>query len=45
MKALITDEVLHNDDLNVQIAVASCCNELTRITAPEFPYEDVIMRV
>ncbi|KAL1533196.1 hypothetical protein AAHA92_33115 [Salvia divinorum] len=44
MKALITDEVLHNDDLNVQIAVASCCNELTRITAPEFPYEDDIMR-
>ncbi|XP_047962752.1 sister chromatid cohesion protein PDS5 homolog C-like isoform X2 [Salvia hispanica] len=44
MKALMTDEVLHNDDLNVQIAVASCCNELTRITAPEFPYEDDIMR-
>ncbi|KAH6781962.1 hypothetical protein C2S52_001230 [Perilla frutescens var. hirtella] len=45
MKALITDELLHNDDPNVQIAVASCCNELTRITAPEFPYEDDTMRV
>lgn len=45
MKALITDELLRNDDLNVQIAVASCCNELTRITAPELPYEDDTMRV
>lgn len=45
MKALISDELLHSDDLNVQMAVASCCNELTRITAPEFPYDDDTMRV
>ncbi|XP_047938896.1 sister chromatid cohesion protein PDS5 homolog C-like [Salvia hispanica] len=44
MKALITDELLHNDDFNVQVAVASCCNELTRITALDFPYEDDPMR-
>ncbi|KAL8456983.1 hypothetical protein ACS0TY_035000 [Phlomoides rotata] len=45
MKALIKDGLLSHDDVNVQVALASCFNELTRITAPEFPYNDDKMRV
>ncbi|KAI3455238.1 hypothetical protein Pfo_011901 [Paulownia fortunei] len=45
MKALILDEVLRHDDVNVQVAVASCFNELTRITAPDPPYTDELMMV
>ncbi|KAL0354877.1 UNVERIFIED_CONTAM: hypothetical protein Sradi_3934600 [Sesamum radiatum] len=45
MKALITDEILHHGDVNIQVAVASCFNELTRITAPDPPYEDDEMKV
>ncbi|XP_011073330.1 uncharacterized protein LOC105158314 [Sesamum indicum] len=45
MKALITDEILHHGDVSIQVAVASCFNELTRITAPDPPYEDDEMKV
>ncbi|KAK4436682.1 hypothetical protein Salat_0002100 [Sesamum alatum] len=45
MKALITDEILHHGDVNIQVAVASCFNELTRITAPDPPYDDDEMKV
>ncbi|KAL0415424.1 UNVERIFIED_CONTAM: hypothetical protein Slati_3374300 [Sesamum latifolium] len=44
MKALITDEILHHGDVNIQVAVASCFNELTRISAPDPPYEDDEMK-
>ncbi|KAK6139558.1 hypothetical protein DH2020_026704 [Rehmannia glutinosa] len=45
MKALITNEILRHDDVNVQVAVASCFNELTRITCPDPPYDDDVMKV
>ncbi|KAK6127875.1 hypothetical protein DH2020_038383 [Rehmannia glutinosa] len=44
MKALISDELLRHADLNIQVAVASCLNEITRITAPTFPYKDDQMK-
>ncbi|KAL6584953.1 hypothetical protein OROMI_004242 [Orobanche minor] len=45
MKALITDDILCHNDVNVHVAVASCFNELTRITCPDPPYDDDIMMV
>ncbi|KAL6495811.1 hypothetical protein OROGR_030374 [Orobanche gracilis] len=44
MMALIAGGLLRNADLNVQVAVASCFSEITRITAPTFPYPDDKMR-
>ncbi|XP_075514314.1 sister chromatid cohesion protein PDS5 homolog D-like isoform X1 [Primulina tabacum] len=44
MKALVTDDLLRHVDVNVQVAVASCINELTRITAPNPPYSDDEMK-
>ncbi|XP_027344630.1 uncharacterized protein LOC113857095 [Abrus precatorius] len=44
MKALISDELLHHRDQGVQISVASCLAEITRITAPEVPYNDEQMK-
>ncbi|KAL3613623.1 hypothetical protein CASFOL_042548 [Castilleja foliolosa] len=43
MKALVTDEVLRHKDVDVHVAVASCFNELTRITCPDPPYDDDVM--
>ncbi|CAA0816423.1 Tudor/PWWP/MBT superfamily protein [Striga hermonthica] len=43
MKALITDDILRHNDLKVQVVVASCFNELTRITCPDPPYGDDVM--
>ncbi|KAL6563130.1 hypothetical protein OROHE_005717 [Orobanche hederae] len=40
MTALIAGGLLRNADLNIQVAVASCFSEITRITAPTFPYPD-----
>ncbi|GFP92955.1 sister chromatid cohesion protein pds5 homolog b [Phtheirospermum japonicum] len=40
MTALITDKLFRHADVNIQVAVASCLNEITRITAPTFPYSD-----
>ncbi|KAK4413992.1 hypothetical protein Salat_2812000 [Sesamum alatum] len=44
MKALISDQLLRHADEDVQLALASCFNEITRITAPKFPYNDEEMR-
>lgn len=44
MKALVTDDLLRHVDVNVQVALASCINELTRITAPNPPYSDDEMK-
>ncbi|KAL0397145.1 UNVERIFIED_CONTAM: hypothetical protein Scaly_0162900 [Sesamum calycinum] len=44
MKGLISDKLLRHADENVQFVVASCFSELTRITAPKFPYNDDDMR-
>ncbi|XP_073302400.1 sister chromatid cohesion protein PDS5 homolog C-like isoform X2 [Primulina huaijiensis] len=44
MQMLITDEILHHADVNIQIAVACCFTELTRISAPEYTYKDPYMK-
>ncbi|XP_031274074.1 uncharacterized protein LOC116132549 isoform X2 [Pistacia vera] len=44
MKALIADELLRHSDTDVRLSVASCISEITRITAPEAPYDDDIMK-
>ncbi|XP_043700226.1 muscle M-line assembly protein unc-89-like [Telopea speciosissima] len=44
MKALVADDLLRHSDMDVKVAVASCISEITRITAPEAPYEDEQMK-
>ncbi|XAR50477.1 hypothetical protein NMG60_11004817 [Bertholletia excelsa] len=44
MKALIDQELLKHSDINVKVSVASCVNELTRVTAPDAPYDDERMK-
>ncbi|KAJ6806604.1 claspin [Iris pallida] len=44
MSALVAKELLRHSDTDVKAAVASCISEITRITAPEAPYEDDIMK-
>ncbi|KAL1812681.1 hypothetical protein ACET3Z_022746 [Daucus carota] len=44
MKALISDQLLKHSDIDVKVSVASCMSELTRITAPDAPYDDVQMK-
>lgn len=45
MKALVTNELLRHSDVDVNVSVASCISEITRITAPDAPYEDEQMKV
>ncbi|RWW64545.1 hypothetical protein BHE74_00028210 [Ensete ventricosum] len=45
MKALVVKELLRHSDIDVKVAVASCVSEITRITAPEAPYDDDLMKV
>ncbi|KAG0530542.1 hypothetical protein BDA96_05G195600 [Sorghum bicolor] len=44
MAVLITNELLEHPDPNVKIALASCLTEVTRITAPDAPYDDDVMK-
>lgn len=44
LKALIADTLLGHPDVDVKVAVASCISEITRITAPEAPYDDDQMK-
>ncbi|XAR69997.1 hypothetical protein NMG60_11001803 [Bertholletia excelsa] len=44
MNALVTDELLKHTDEDVKVAVASCISEITRITAPDAPYDDDKMK-
>ncbi|GMH14313.1 hypothetical protein Nepgr_016154 [Nepenthes gracilis] len=44
MKALVSDQLLRNSNMDVKIAVASCLNEVMRITAPDAPYNDMKMK-
>ncbi|XP_019443321.1 PREDICTED: uncharacterized protein LOC109347743 isoform X2 [Lupinus angustifolius] len=44
MKALISDELLRHTDENVKISVTCCITEITRIAAPEAPYDDDQMK-
>ncbi|KAI5595819.1 hypothetical protein BDE02_03G164700 [Populus trichocarpa] len=44
MKALISSAILRHLDEDVRVAVASCMSEITRITAPDAPYNDDLMK-
>ncbi|XP_057957797.1 sister chromatid cohesion protein PDS5 homolog C-like isoform X2 [Malania oleifera] len=44
LKALISDELLRHSDVDVKVAVAACISEITRITAPDAPYDDDQMK-
>ncbi|XP_026425024.1 uncharacterized protein YFR016C-like isoform X1 [Papaver somniferum] len=44
IKALVAKELLRHPDVDVKVSVASCISEITRITAPEAPYEDDQMK-
>lgn len=45
MKALISNDLLRHSDADVKLSVTSCLTEITRITAPEPPYDDERMKV
>ncbi|XP_073053728.1 sister chromatid cohesion protein PDS5 homolog C-like isoform X2 [Primulina eburnea] len=44
MDALITEYFLKHSDVDVKVGVASCVGEITRITAPDAPYDDDKMK-
>ncbi|XP_068652012.1 sister chromatid cohesion protein PDS5 homolog C-like isoform X2 [Aristolochia californica] len=43
-EALTANEFLKHSDMDVKVAVASCISEITRITAPDAPYNDDLMK-
>lgn len=43
--AIVKPELLKHQDRDVEVLVATCICEITRITAPEAPYSDEILRV
>jgi hypothetical protein len=45
LKALIADTLIKHSDDDVKVALASCYIEMTRITAPDAPYDDPQMKV
>ncbi|GAU17711.1 hypothetical protein TSUD_07730 [Trifolium subterraneum] len=44
LKALIADKLVKHSDVDVKVALASCFSEITRITAPDAPYDDDQMK-
>ncbi|KAL1559997.1 sister chromatid cohesion protein PDS5 A-like [Salvia divinorum] len=44
LNAIVKPELLKHHDQEVKLFVAACICEITRITAPEAPYEDDIMK-
>ncbi|XP_039688124.1 triadin isoform X2 [Medicago truncatula] len=44
LKALIADKLIKHSDADVKVALASCFSEITRITAPDAPYDDGQMK-
>ncbi|XP_057765095.1 sister chromatid cohesion protein PDS5 homolog A isoform X2 [Salvia miltiorrhiza] len=44
LNAIVKPELLKHHDREVKLFVAACICEITRITAPEAPYEDDIMK-
>ena len=45
LKAMVGDQLLRHSDNDVKVAVASCISEITRISAPDAPYDDDQMKV
>ncbi|KAL4334997.1 hypothetical protein GQ457_07G037490 [Hibiscus cannabinus] len=44
LKALVAEYLFKHPDDDVKVAVAACISEITRITAPDAPYDDDQMR-
>ncbi|VFQ76181.1 unnamed protein product [Cuscuta campestris] len=44
MKALIGSELLSHSDEGIIVSVALCLSEIMRITAPQQPYDDAVMK-
>ncbi|KAK8513530.1 hypothetical protein V6N13_002267 [Hibiscus sabdariffa] len=44
LKALVAEHLFRHSDDDVKVAVAACISEITRITAPDAPYDDDQMR-
>ncbi|XP_022754454.1 biorientation of chromosomes in cell division protein 1-like 1 isoform X2 [Durio zibethinus] len=44
LKALVAEQLFKNHDDDVKVAVAACISEITRITAPDAPYDDDQMK-
>ncbi|XP_022750315.1 biorientation of chromosomes in cell division protein 1-like 1 isoform X2 [Durio zibethinus] len=44
LKALVAEPLFRHPDDDVNVAVAACISEITRITAPDAPYDDDQMR-
>ena len=42
---LVKKELLAHADSKIRLVVASCISEITRITAPDAPYDDDAMKV
>ena len=45
LMASMDKDLLEHSDMDVKVAVASCVSEITRITAPDAPYDDDLMKV
>ncbi|XP_059303542.1 sister chromatid cohesion protein PDS5 homolog D-like isoform X1 [Lycium ferocissimum] len=44
MRAMVGSELLKHADTDVKVSVVSCITELSRITAPQQPYDDGLMK-
>ncbi|XP_020683417.2 uncharacterized protein LOC110100313 isoform X1 [Dendrobium catenatum] len=44
MNSLITKEFLNHPEADVKVYVAACINEIMRVTAPDAPYNDDLMK-
>ncbi|XP_039007782.1 protein IWS1 homolog isoform X2 [Hibiscus syriacus] len=44
LKALVAEHLFRHPDVDVKVAVAACISEITRITAPDAPFDDDQMR-
>jgi hypothetical protein len=44
-EALVKKELLCHEDSNVRVVIATCISEITRITAPNAPYDDDAMKI
>nr|XP_048320328.1 sister chromatid cohesion protein PDS5 homolog C isoform X2 [Ziziphus jujuba var. spinosa] len=44
MTALISNELLRHSEMDVKVSVLCCITEITRITAPDAPYDDEQMK-
>lgn len=45
LKAVTREEFLKHEDEDVKVHLATCFCEITRITAPDAPYDDDVLRV